>query len=123
MEKDMDRKDDYNLIRVNRTKARQNNRISVHNLSDRMDDGKSSAYLFIENNTVALSLLSAVFVPYILGMLLTLVLFYFYVGVSVTDFFHVYSGLSQLLFWVLGSYFIITVADIWFLSRKFLGSR
>jgi hypothetical protein len=75
-------------------------------------------YHFVEKNTVLVSFLSAVFFPYILGMLLMLVLFYFYVGVSVTEFFHVYSGLSQFIFWILGMYLIITVIDIWLLAQK-----
>jgi len=120
MENDINRKNDYNLTRLNRLSPTSHNRIVIQDLADERFSGeKHTAYLFVENNTVLVSLLSVLFIPYILGMLLTLVLFYFYVDVTVTEFFHVYSGLSQFVFWVLGTYLIITVVDIWLLSRKF----
>jgi hypothetical protein len=87
------------------------------NIKDSSKKNQSS-YVFVEKNMVLVSFLSAVFFPYVLGMLLMLVLFYFYVGVSVTEFFHVYSGLSQFIFWILGMYLIITVIDIWLLAQK-----
>ena len=64
------------------------------------------------------SFISLVFLPYIIGMLLSLGLFYFYMGIPIKDFFHVYSGLSQLLFWVFGIYLIITLVDIWLIVKK-----
>jgi hypothetical protein len=121
MEKELTRKMDYNLARLNRLNPGSRNRIMMQGFSG--DRQKQTAFLFVENNTLLVSLLSALFFPYILGMLITLVLFYFYVGVSVTDFFHVYSGFSQFVFWVLGAYFIVTVIDIWLLSRKFFVGR
>jgi hypothetical protein len=121
MEKEIKRKNDYSLTQLHRLHPTSRNRVVVQDLTrDHFSDEKPSAFIFVENNTLLVSLLSALFVPYMLGMLLTLVLFYFYVGVSVTDFFHVYSGFSQFVFWVLGAYLIITVADIWLLSRKFI---
>ena len=119
-----DQKNDYNLTKLNRLSAAAHNRVVIQDLKEKKLSGeRPTAYLFVENNTILVSFLSVLFIPYILGMLLTLVLFYFYVGISVTDFFHVYSGLSQFIFWVLGIYLIITVVDIWLLARKFFTRR
>jgi hypothetical protein len=120
MENGMNKKGDYSLVKIRRASA--SGRTAVQRMYD-PEEQRRSAYVFIENNTVMVSLLSALFIPYILGMLLTLVLFYFYIGISVTDFFHVYSGFSQFIFWVLGAYLIITIVDVWLLSRKFLFGR
>ena len=124
MAKETTPKSDYNLTKLNRLSPSAHNRIVIQDLRDEeFSSGKHTAFIFVENNTVLVSLLSALFIPYILGMLFTLILFYFYVGISVTDFFHVYSGLSQFIFWVLGTYMIITVIDVWLLSRKFFSRR
>jgi len=124
MSKETTHKNDYNLTKLNRLSSEPRNRKVIQNLQDGgLSAERHTTYLFVENNTVLVSLLSVLFIPYILGMLLTLVLFYFYVGISVTDFFHVYSGLSQFIFWVLGIYLIITVIDVWLLARKFFTRR
>lgn len=114
------RGDEYNLIKLNRLMDKTHNNVVIPHMLDEGQTDRQSAYEFVENNTLLVSLLSALFLPYILGMMITLVLFYFYVGVSVTDFFHAYSGISQFVFWILGAYLIITVFDVWFLVRKFI---
>jgi hypothetical protein len=86
-----------------------------------LDDKSRNSYSFVQENAVLVSFVSVVFLPYILGMLIALILFYFYIGISVVDFFHVYSGLSQLVFWVLGLYIIITLIDIWLILKKVFG--
>ncbi len=113
----MPKKEDYNLIRVNHSSEASNNTILVQ-----VDKNKKRplGFVFVEKNPLVLSFLSLLFLPYILGMILTLLLFYFYVGVGISDFFHVYSGLSQFLFWILGSYLMITLFDIWFLTKKLM---
>jgi hypothetical protein len=93
------------------------NTMMVHAL----DKKRHSSYTLVQENTVLISFVSVIFLPYILGMLITLLLFYFYIGIPIMDFFHVYSGLSQLVFWILGLYIIITLTDIWFILKKVFG--
>ncbi len=109
---------DYRLVRLNRNDMSERTRIIMRDIEDENLTRSESMYVFAEKNPLVVSVISAFFLPYMLGMLLMLVLFYFYVGISITDFFHVYSGLSQVVFWVFGAYLIITVTDLWLLFKK-----
>jgi len=96
-----------------------NSRIILNDLHTEQE--ASSRYVMKKNDEQSIfytSFVSLVFLPYIIGMLLTLGLFYFYMGIPIKDFFHVYSGLSQLLFWLFGIYLIITMVDIWLIVKK-----
>jgi len=110
---------DYVWVKVNKEDGEEIHTALVKKVGNRYITMKRNTVL-LENNIMMLSVVSVFFVPYILGMLTTLVLYYFYVGVSVSDFFHVYSGLSQLIFWVLGFYLIITFTDVWLIMKKIL---
>ena len=105
------------MVKVERKKKHHNNTTAqeVHR------ENRLTISDFLEKHLAIISFVSAIFVPYIFGMLLILVLFYFYLDISVIDFFHAYSGFSQLVFWIVGTYLIITLGDIWLISKKLLG--
>lgn len=104
---------DYNLVQIENRNTNENN-IIVNELHSE----QKPRYVMLEENIYYTSFISLVFFPYILGMLLSLVLFSFYLGIPIKDFFHVYSGLSQILFWVFGIYLMITLFDVWWIVKK-----
>jgi len=116
MDKEIERLFEQELADATRERMTRNKRAV-----NAMDEENRSTYAFVQDNTVLVSFVSAIFLPYILGMLFTLILFYFYIGIPVMDFFHVYSGLSQFVFWILGLYFIIFLTDIWLIFKKVFG--
>ena len=105
---------DYNLVKIGNRDSETENNIIVNELHGE----QKPRYVLLEENIYYASFISLVFFPYILGMLLSLILFYFYMGIPVKDFFHVYSGLSQILFWVFGTYLMITLFDVWWIVKK-----
>ena len=117
MDKEIEKLFDHQLVEITKKEEVQQNKMVVREL----EKPHQSTYEFIQSNTVLVSFISVVFLPYMTGMLLTLFLFYFYMGIPVMDFFHVYSGLSQLVFWILGIYLIITLTDIWLILKKVFG--
>jgi hypothetical protein len=105
---------DFKLIKIEGRSTSAENRMAVAELHE---EGRPR-YIFSEENILYTSFLSLVFFPYFLGMCLLLLLFYFYMDISVKDFFHVYSGFSQILFWIFGSYLMVTLFDLWWLVKK-----
>jgi hypothetical protein len=105
---------DFKLIKIEGRSSSGEKRIAATELQEE----RRSAYVLAEQNIFYTSFISLVFLPYILGMCLLLILFYFYMDISVKDFFHVYSGFSQILFWIFGSYLMVTLFDIWWIIKK-----
>jgi len=115
----MRREGDHKPSDTEQNVLRKSKKVVMKRLS-RNGEERRSAYYFVAESKTFLSVVSLIFVPYLIGMLLMLLFFYFYLDIDITDFFHVYGGLSQLSLWFFGVYLIITVADIWLLSRKFI---
>ncbi|MCF6205592.1 MAG: hypothetical protein L3J47_01675 [Sulfurovum sp.] len=109
---------DYSLMPIQTKEHSHNNRVIVN---DRYFEKRVSIYAFIEQKPYHTSFISLIFFPYIIGMVLLLLLFSLYWHIPVRDFFQVYNGFSQILFWVFGIYFVITALDIWWLVKKLFG--
>jgi len=107
-------KNDFNLIELNKGMGRR--RKSSHMIM--YDEEKRGIVSFFEQNPLLSMLGSLLLLPYVLGFILGFFYFILLVGVPVSDFLAAFHGTSQLVFWLIGFYLIITFTDIWLLTKK-----
>ena len=113
------KKNDFNLIELNKqTIQKRSERVPLEMMEP--DDVKKSIGTFFERNPLLATVGSLLLVPYVLGFILGFFYFSFLIGVPVSDFLAAFHGTSQLVFWLIGFYIIITFTDVWLLSKKAL---
>ncbi len=109
---------DFNLIELNKGVERRKK--SSHTILDELEEEKRGLVTFFEQNPILSMLGSLLVLPYVLGLFLGFIYFCFVLGVSVSDFLAAFHGTSQLVFWLIGFYLIITFTDVWLLTKKAL---
>ena len=113
------KKNDFNLIELNKqTTQKRSERVPLEMMEP--DDVKKSIGTFFERNPLLATVGSLLLVPYVLGFILGFFYFSLLIGVPVSDFLAAFHGTSQLVFWLIGFYLIITCTDVWLLSKKAL---
>ncbi len=111
-------KNDFNLIELNKGMGRR--RKPSHTIMDEIEEEKRGLVTFFEQNPILSMLGSLLLLPYVLGLFLGFFYFCLVVGVPVSDFLAAFHGTSQLVFWLIGFYLIITFTDVWLLTKKAL---
>lgn len=110
---------DFNLIELNRPKqSTKEQRVPLEMMD--VEDVKKGLGSFFEENPLLATVGSLLLVPYILGFILGFFYFSLLIGVPVSDFLAAFHGTSQLVFWLIGFYLIITFTDVWLLAKKAL---
>ncbi len=112
---------DFNLIELNRPKRSLKEQRMPLEMMD-VEDVKKGLGTFFEENPVLATIGSLLLVPYILGFILGFFYFSLLIGVPVSDFLAAFHGTSQLVFWLIGFYLIVTFTDVWLLTKKVLFS-
>ena len=110
---------DFNLIQLNRAVGPAKGQGLPLEMMD-VEDVKRGLGTFFEENPIVALLVSLILVPYVLGFIIGFFYFSFHIGVPVSDFLAAFHGRSQLVFWLIGFYLIITLTDVWLLSKKAL---
>ena len=110
-------KNDFNLIELNKDVGQ---REYHHTIMNEVEDEKKGLVLFFEQNPILSMLGSLLLLPYVLGLFLGFFYFCLLLGVPVSDFLAAFHGTSQLVFWLIGFYLIITFTDVWLLTKKAL---
>ena len=67
--------------------------------------------LFNQNAEISL-ILSIIFLPYIVGFLISYFLYFFYGGISIMNFFSIQEAPSTIELWSIGAYLFITVGAV-----------
>ena len=112
-------KNDFNLVELNRPKASpKEQRVPLEMLE--AEDVKRGIGSFFEENPLLATIGSLLLVPYILGFILGFFYFSLLLGVPISDFLAAFHGTSQLVFWLIGFYLIVTFTDVWLLTKKAL---
>ncbi|UPT76631.1 hypothetical protein MN086_06125 [Sulfurovum sp. XGS-02] len=88
-----------------------NNRDNSINTAPRSTLKNELSDLFKQNAEISL-LLGIVFVPYILGFAISYFLFYFYGGMSISNFLGVQEVPTIIELWSIGAYLLITVGTV-----------
>ena len=110
---------DFNLIELNRPKqSSKEQRMPLEMME--VEDVKRGLGSFFEENPLLATVGSLLLVPYILGFILGFFYFILLLDVPVSDFLAAFHGTSQLVFWLIGFYLIVTFTDVWLLSKKAL---
>jgi len=73
---------------------------------------RKAANLLNKNEEFSLSL-SILFLPYILGFIISYMLFYFYGGMPIESFITIEKGNMHFELWSIGAYLLITAGVIW----------
>lgn len=112
---------DFNLIELNRPKQSLKEQGMPLEMID-VEDVKKGLGTFFEENPLLATIGSLLLIPYILGFILGFFYFSLLIGVPVSDFLAAFHGTSQLVFWLIGFYLIVTFTDVWLLTKKVLFS-
>jgi len=78
----------------------------------KIDVKRRAANILDKNEEFSLSL-SILFLPYILGFIISYMLFYFYGGMPIESFITIEKGNMHFQLWSIGAYLFITAGVIW----------
>ena len=88
-----------------------NNHAKIQKIGPKFTLKNELSDLFKQNAEISL-LLGIVFVPYILGFVISYFLFYFYGGMSISNFLGVQQVPTTIELWSIGAYLFITVGAV-----------
>jgi len=88
-----------------------NNRTKIQKIGPKFALKNELSDLFKQNAEISL-LLGIVFVPYMLGFVISYFLFYFYGGMSISNFLGVQEVPTTIELWSIGAYLFITVGTV-----------
>jgi len=88
-----------------------NNRAKIHKIGPKFTLKNELSDLFKQNAEISL-LLGIVFIPYLLGFVISYFLFYFYGGMSINNFLSVQQVPTVIELWSIGAYLFITVGAV-----------
>jgi len=86
-------------------------------------DKKRKMMTIFEENSKLFSLIGLLILPYILGFVLTYLLFYFYGGMSLGGFIDVKKDYLLFQLWSIGAYLFVTVWVFWAFFRNLTSER
>lgn len=88
-----------------------NNRAKIQTIGPKFTLKNELSDLFKQNAEISL-LLGIVFIPYLLGFVISYFLFYFYGGMSISNFLGVQEVPTTIELWSIGAYLFVTVGAV-----------
>jgi len=76
---------------------------------------------FLDENSTLFLIFNIFVFPYIIGFLVSYILFYFYGGITIENFLEMQQLHFQFEFWGIGAYLFVTAGVMWFFFKSLVG--